>query len=407
MLKKITSKYIFIFALTLFLLSASIGLLMRWNSIFPFKVIPYKNLLQGHSHVAFLGWGYLALISAIIKVFISKEKRENYTYSITLLIILVCVSFMLISFPLVGYSTFSIVLLSIFGVSSYILSFKILKDINKVGISSLLIKYGIYYYLISSVATWFFPIIIVFIGKTSLYYNAIYFYMHFLYNGFFVFGLFGLLFKLLENEQIKISDNYLKQFFLYLNIACVPAYILSVLWSGVPIIFNIIGFIASLLQFISLLFLLKILKQVYYKLKWNFILKVLLVFSITAYILKIISQILSSFPYFVQKSLALKPFFIIGYLHLFTLAFMSVFLFLILNKVGEIKLNSKLAKAGVYVFLAGVLITEIVLFLQGFLILVGFTIINNYTYLLLIFSFIILAGILMVFISQYLKPKTF
>ena len=101
---------------------------------------------------------------------------------------------------------------SIFGLTSYVLSFKLLKDLIGKTIADKLVKYGIYYYLISSLATWFLAYVIVTQGKTELYYNTVYFYLHFLYNGFFVFGLFGLLFKAFENKKISISENYKKYF---------------------------------------------------------------------------------------------------------------------------------------------------------------------------------------------------
>jgi len=60
--------------------SAFYGLVLRWNFAFPSTLISYKNLLQGHSHVAFLGWGYLAIIYGIFKLFIPKEKRDLPIY---------------------------------------------------------------------------------------------------------------------------------------------------------------------------------------------------------------------------------------------------------------------------------------------------------------------------------------
>jgi len=237
-----------------------------------------------------------------------------------------------------------------------------------------------------------------------LYYNSVYFYLHFLYNGFFVFALFGLFLKILKNQKIRISTSLVKYFFIFLNIACIPAYILSILWSTKSLTLNIIGFLASVLQLISLLFLLKILKLVLDQIKWSNTSKLLLKFAMVAYTLKILAQLASSFPYFVEKSLALKPYFIIGYLHLFTLAFMSVLLLLILKQLGAISLKSNISKVGIGFFLTGIFFTELLLFLQGFLLLMKQKPITNYTIMLLIFSFFIVVGIIQIFISQFVKP---
>lgn len=395
------SNFIYLYAFTLFILSALYGLLMRWNFAFPTKFIPYQNLLQSHSHVAFLGWGYLAAIGAILHYFVSDANKHRKAYKVILTILFVVIPLMLISFPLGGYKVFSVVLLAVFGITSYVLSFRVLNDLEGKSTSTKLIKYGIYYYLLSSLATWFLAFVIATQGKTDLYHNSVYFYLHFLYNGFFVFALFGLLFKIFENRQIVVSEKLKKGFFIYLNIACIPAYALSVLWSGVPSIFNVIGFMAAVLQLISLVFLLKIMRHAFIKLTWGFTVNLLLRFAVISYSLKIISQILSAFPFIVEKSLALKPFLIIGYLHLFTLGFMSVLLFLILEQMGKFNLQKPAPKVGIILFMTGVFITELMLFLQGSLFLFQFNAIKNFSLMLLIFSFLMVIGLLSVYVNQF------
>jgi len=399
------SKFLYLYAFTLFILSALYGLIMRWNFAFPTKFIPYQNLLQSHSHVAFLGWGYLTAIGAIMHFFVSDANKQKKVYKTTLAILLVVIPLMLISFPLGGYKLFSIVLLAVFGITSYVLSFRILKDLQGNNTAAKLIKFGIYYYLLSGLATWYLGFVMATQGKTELYHNTIYFYLHFLYNGFFVFALFGLLYKIFEIQQILISEKLQKGFFLFLNIACVPAYALSVLWSSDFSLFYVIGFLASLLQLISLVFLLKIMRQAFSQIKWSFIAKILIKFALLSYSLKIISQILSAFPYIVEKSLALKPFFIIGYLHLFTLGFLSVFLFLIVDQLGKINLQKTTSKIGMHLFLTGVFITELLLFLQGFLFMFQFNAIKNYSLFLLAFSFLMVIGLLIIYLNQFFRQR--
>ncbi|PHS53524.1 MAG: hypothetical protein COB01_04255 [Lutibacter sp.] len=405
MLLNKNNKFLYFYAFALFILSAFYGLLLRWNFTFPLKFIEYRNFLQSHSHVAFLGWGYLVTIGAIKYYFIPKITHKK-AYNFALTIILVSLTLMLVSFPLSGYKVFSIVLLSVFGITSYILSLLLLKDIRGNNTAVKLIKYGIYYYLLSSLATWFLAGVLVTQGKTALYYNTIYFYLHFLYNGYFAFVLFGLLFKIFEVKQIAISNKFQKKFFLYLNIACIPAYSLSVLWSNVSLVYHIIGFVASILQLISLFFLLKIMREALGQLNWSRLSKLLLKFGLLAYSLKIIIQIASAFPFIVKKSLALKPFFIIGYLHLFTLGFMSVLLFLILSKLKILEFKSKVSRLGIVTFLLGILVTEFLLFSQGFLLLNGLKPIVSYNLLLLIFSAVMIIGLVLIFVNQFRKQPT-
>ena len=398
-------KTLYIFAFTLFILSALYGLLIRFNFVFPIPSFAYKNFLQSHSHVAFLGWGYIATIAVIIQHYLTELQQKSKVYKVSLFIILITVTLMLISFPLSGYKVFSIVLLCVFGITSYVLSFRLLKDIKGNSVAVKFIKYGIYYYILSSLATWFLAGVLVTQGKTDLYYNTVYFYLHFLYNGYFVFVLFGLLFKIFEEQKIILPIKQQNYFFIFLNIACIPAYALSVLWSKVSIVYNVVGFAASILQLVSLVFLIRIMMSVFKQINLNGISKLLLKFGLAAYFLKIVMQVFSSFPYFVEKSLALKPFFIIGYLHLFTLAFMSVILFLILIELGKIDMKSSISKLGILIFLVGVLLTETLLFSQGVLFLFGLGSIHNYNLILFIASLIIVIGLLFTYYNQFKKSK--
>lgn len=400
------SKFLYLYAFALFILSALYGFLLRWNFTFPLHFLDYKNFLQSHSHVAFLGWGYIVTVGALIKLFVKKSEQTNNIYKLTLFIIITSVTLMLISFPLGGYKVFSIVLLSVFGITSYVLSFKLLKDIKGESTTIKLVKYGIYYYLLSSLATWFLAYVLVTQGKTDLYYNTVYFYLHFLYNGYFVFVLFALLFKIFETKNTSYSSKFQKNFFLFLNIACIPAYALSVLWSKVPTLYNGIGFIASIFQLISLFYLGRIILPIFPQLKWNYLSKLLMKFGLIAYTFKIIVQIFSAFPVIVEKSLALKHYFIIGYLHLFTLGFMSVLLLLILSKLNIFSFHKLTSKIGVVIFLIGILTTEFLLFYQGFSYFQGFKPLTNYNLLLLGFSSFLVIGLILLFINQLSNKKS-
>jgi len=403
MVFKKENKLLYLLAFVLFILSALYGLLLRWNFTYPLTFVNYHYFLQSHSHVAFLGWGYLATIGVLLSNFVEASTKQKKVYKIVISIIVIAITLMLISFPLGGYKAFSIVLLSIFGLASYVLSYRLLKDIKGNSVAHKLIKYGIYYYILSSLATWFLAGVIVSQGKTDLYHNTVYFYLHFLYNGYFVFVLFGFLFKIFEKQKITIARKLQENFFLYLNIACIPAYALSILWSDVSAIFYVVGFAAAIIQFISLFYLMKIVRQALPQLKWNSVSKLLLKFGLIAYSFKIIIQITSSFPAIVTKSIALKPFFIIGYLHLFTLAFMSVVILLILIQLKIFVVKNHFSKIGLVTFLIGIFITETLLFTQGFIFLNSFKPIKNYNLLLLIFSFFMVLGLLFIFISQFKK----
>jgi hypothetical protein len=47
------SRFLYIYAFILLLISASYGLIVRWNFAFPMASFPYMDIVQSHSHVIF------------------------------------------------------------------------------------------------------------------------------------------------------------------------------------------------------------------------------------------------------------------------------------------------------------------------------------------------------------------
>jgi len=379
-------------ALLFFVISALYGWGLRLYRVVDFIPIDYKNILQAHSHVTFLGWGFLAVISIIGFVYYPKRLENSKLLKRLFWILSFMLLGMLISFPLQGYKAFSIAFLSVFLIVSYVYLFQIFKELKKLKtISVKFIRTGILYYILSSIAIWAIAFIAIKIGKGDLYHNAIYFYLHFLYNGFFVFVLFGLYLKYLENKQIIVSSKQINFFYLFTNLACIPAYALSLLWSDVPGFVYFIGFGAGLLQVISLFYLYPIAKK-YLKNNLSKQVKFISLFVLFSYFLKITMQLFSSFPSVIKSVVQLKSYFVIGYIHLFTLGFMSLFLILFLILFTKTKIN----KLGVMLFIIGILYSEILLFAQGVLLYQFTYIIPYFDINILIFSGFMPFGLLVV-----------
>jgi len=344
-----------------FIISAIYGLILRFYHVSNILPITYKNILQAHSHVTFLGWGFLAVISIIGLVFYP-DKLLKSTYLKKLFAIMTFTLFgMLISFPLQGYKVFSILFLSIFLITSYLYLINMLSVLKS--IKTLSVKYvktGIIYYFISSLAIWSVAFITVKFGKIDLYFNAVYFYLHFLYNGFFVFILFGLLIKYFENNEITINQNILKKFYWLTNIALIPAYALSLLWNAMPNYVYYIGYFAVVLQLISLYYFFNISKSLVQSINSKHI-KSIAYFVLLSYFLKILLQFFSAFPTIIEVAIRFKTYFVIGYLHLFTLGFMSMFIILLL----KLHPKKQLSELGINLLMLGIFLSELLLFLQG------------------------------------------
>ena len=383
-----------------FIISAIYGLVLRLYSIVDFIPVEYKNILQSHSHVTFLGWGFLAVISIIGYVYHPKEFVESKYLKFLFYLMTFTLVGMLISFPLQGYKVFSIIFLSIFLITSYLYLVNILKLLKPLNILSVkYVKTGIFYYFFSSLAIWTIAIIFAKIGKGEFYYNSVYFYLHFLYNGFFVFVLFGLLIKYFEDQKIEFNNVSAKKFYWFTNIAVIPAYTLSVLWiKDVPNYLYYIGFIAMILQIISLYYLFDLSKSLIKSLKIKHI-KTIVYFVLVSYFLKVVLQFFSTFPQIVEQALQYKTYLIIGYLHLYTLGFMSMFIILLLKLHPKKKLN----KLGINLLMIGIFLSEFFLFFQGGLLIFYDVLIPKLRIILFVVSALMPLGLLIVHFKLLLK----
>ncbi|WP_046368328.1 hypothetical protein [Flavihumibacter petaseus] len=348
-------------SLSNFLVLSLAGLLLR---AFPLLHFPwsYTNLLHAHSHFAFGGWVLPALIFLTLKYFpeITTQIDSRHWRNI-LVLIMISAYGMLVSFFLQGYGPVSIILSALSLVASFYFGIMILRQSRKAYTLPIrFLKAGIIFCFISSLGPLALgPISALGKSGTPLYHNAIYFYLHFQYNGFFTFVVLAALYKLLE----KSGDlKYGKYVYLLMTAACIPAYSLSVLWNSPSLAFNIIGGAAALLQLTAAGFVVMDLNRLRWEtLSGNW----LLTTSIAAFVLKNILQVCSAFPV-IARIAALNRNYIIGYLHLVLLGFISTF---IVSAMSD-SISQRSPRGAVrllpatVIFLSGFITTELMLVLQ-------------------------------------------
>jgi len=402
--QKTANNYIKV-ALALFFISALYGWLMRLSSIYQIPNFDYTRFLQAHSHVTFLGWGFIGVTTLFNYLFLDNNTAFSVKFKWIFGIEIISIFLMLVSFPLQGYKLYSIILLSVFLLTSYVYVFNFFKSFSlskQHRMVKLFVNASLLFYVLSSIGIWAIGIVVATQGKTDLYYNSIYFYLHFLYNGFFVFSLFGLFFYYLSTLKIDLNNQDLKLFYWLTVFACVPAYTLSLIESESVLIIGI-GFIAAIVQLIAVLYLVKFVQLK--KLKLSLISKYLIYAVIFAYILKVCLQFGSAFPQATELILSLKPFFVIGYIHLVTLGFLTPFLLFLLVEFKLILVNNKLVQFGFLSLSLGVFLTELFLFGQGFLISLSINPISNYSLLLFLASTVLLLGIALILVAKFITSK--
>ena len=194
------------------------------------------------------------------------------------------------------------------------------------------------------------------------YLEAVYFYLHFQYSGWFFFVIMGLLIsKLALAPHFKNESVIFNTFFL----ACIPAYLLSVLWLKLPWYIYIFPVLAVILQIIGLLRLIKLLKIHLHHIKSTWIRPVRIILGLTfmALIIKFILQAGSLFPEISKLAFGFRSI-VIAYLHLVLLGITTLFLLGYMLMQGYIP-QIKLAISGLLLFSVGVFANELILMVQG------------------------------------------
>lgn len=390
-------------ALGYFFLIAILGAMLRLFPIVSFSS-NYKFIVHTHSHVALLGWVYTALSTIIYKQYLQNAniaKKYNRIFWFTQVTIIG----MLVTFPFTGYALFSILFSTLFLISSYLFAWLIFKSTPlklKQRNSYKLIRIALWYMIISSLGPWMLGIIMQTSGQgSSLYKNAIYFYLHFQYNGWFIIAIIGIFLYILEQHSIQFSTKVFKQFFWQLNSGVIATFLISILWMTPPLLINSLAAIGSIFQLIAFGLLLKLI--IANKSKINSVFSSFLntIFKISTglFLIKLILQLTVCIP-FIANLVSYNVDFVIGYLHWIFLGVVSIpiltFLF-----YYQLAIKSKTFLA---IYILGFVLTECLLFYKGIVIWLQLKLITNYYLYLAIASGILLLAILGIFLIQ-LKAK--
>ena len=361
------SKWLKISFLNLFLVSV-LGLVLRYKIVFSLPFVDQKNLLHSHSHFAFAGWVTQTLM--VLLVYYLRVRLGEHVfarYRLFLYANLLTSYGMLVSFILQGYAFYSICFstLSILVFFSFGINFW--NDLNRIQektVSQLWFRWALILGALSALGSFSLAYMTSEkIADQNWYLSSVYFYLHFQYNGWFLFAGLGLLTDQLE--LLKIPSKKLYCAFYLFCAACIPAYFLSVLW--LPFVGTIYYFLiaAILAQLIGWALILEIIfkNSAILGRQFSKMAKVLFILSALAFTIKLILQTGSIHPQLSQLSYGFRPI-IIGYLHLVLLGVTTIFIIGYIFSQKFIKV-SKSILIGISIFVVGVIVNEILLMVQG------------------------------------------
>ena len=406
-MSKFLSRWLTISFLNL-LLVASLGVVLRYKIAFYLPFIQQKFVLHSHSHFAFSGWITQTLMVLLVHWLSLKNGEMVFKkYRWLLYANLITAYGMLVSFIIQGYAFFSISFSTLSIFVSYFFAVYYWKDLTRMNekkVSHSWFKVALAFSVISSIGT--FGLVYMMVAKImdqNWYLLSIYFFLHFQYNGWFFFAGMGLLVSKLE--KINTAVKNLKIVFQLFCFAGIPAYFLSALWLPLPSIIygSAIAAVISQLAGWALMVKVFIKNKIFISQHFSKYGKTLFLLSAIAFSIKLLLQAGSVHPALSQLAYGFMPI-VIGYLHLILLAVTSIFIIGYIVSFELVPVTKKLI-TGVFIFVAGVIINELLLMVQGVAALTynGIPYINI---LLLIAAIILFAGISILFISRLKAPGT-
>ncbi|HOY96301.1 MAG TPA: hypothetical protein PK509_11210 [Catalimonadaceae bacterium] len=312
------------------LVVAFLGALMRYKIAFYLPWIEQKNLQHAHSHFAFAGW-LTQILFVILIARLEKKGFENAfsEYRNLLVANLGCSYGMLISFWCQGYSFISIALSTMSIFIYFLFAFQHRLHLNlfaRQEPATNWIKASLFFGILSSAGTFFLAYMMASNQlEQHLYLGSVYFYLHFQYNGWFLFACLGILIGYLSDSspEFRIPKVWVQ----VMVVSTTITYGLSVLWASLPswLYWVLVG--ASVGQtLIWFLLVRKItLPTVWKSLVDNKFLKFIYCLICICVSIKFLLQLGSVIPEVSRLAFGFRPI-VISYLHLILLSSISSFL---------------------------------------------------------------------------------
>ncbi|WOD45283.1 hypothetical protein [Hwangdonia lutea] len=382
MVKKLT-----VVCLVNFLIAALLGLALRYAFVGDIG-LNYRFLTHAHSHVAMLGWVYLMLFVLIVHYFIPDKKT---VFTRLFWVTEIAVIGMLLSFPFQGYAAVSITFSTLHILCSYYFVYLVWKHQKTASVvTQYLLKTALVFMVLSTIGVWCLGPAVSMLGQASAFYQiAIQFFLHFQFNGWFLIAVIAVFFHFFRVENSKLF----RRFFKLLVASTVLTLALPIQWFAPHNLLLYCNGLGTIMQLVMGYYFLKLIQP-----KFSTVLKQrpklvthLYWFSICCFVLKISLQLLALFPEFSQIVYTHRNL-VVGFIHLLMLGVITGFLFLFILQSPLVR-QSKSLYIGIYTFISGFVLTELLLTIQGVMFYFGNGLVPNYYLLLFLFSILLPLGI--------------
>lgn len=356
------------FSVLNFLLVSVLGVLMRYKIAFSLPIVDQKHVQEAHSHFAFYGWITQIIYVLIIRYLVGiLPERQLKKYQILLVINAVSAFIMIPSFVYSGYYWLSIAASTAALLTSFVFFFFLVRDLKgKSDLAKPWFIAGLFFAVISSAGVFMLSYMMMSGNVTQmLYLGSSYYYLHFQYNGFFLFSCIGLLIHSIRKIGAEISPKENNLIFWFMFFGCLVGFGLSVLYMKLPLWIIIAIILASISQTIGAIKIYQMVKR-----NWGHVVvhfsalqRFVLMYVGFAFFMKTLLQLGSNVPALSQFAFGFRNV-VIAYLHLILLMCISVFLINQILATNVFKIT-KPVTTGLKLLLLGIFLNEAVLGVMG------------------------------------------
>jgi len=351
-----TARRLFRIALVFLLITSVTGTVLRAYPFFPPPGIDYKHLLHAHSHTGFLGWVFNAFFALALWLWVPAARRGFFLGLFAFL--QTATIGMLLSFPFQGYGPVSIAFSSLHLIGSGVFVLALWREPGVDPAARPWLRWGFVFLLLSGLGPLALgPLAALDLREHPAYNLSIYWYLHFQYNGWFVFFPAALA---VTRRARQISGWRPHRAALPLLVAGVLlTYAISALWATPPGIVNRLALSGSVLQLAGLCLLLSgCLRSADTPAVAGGITRLFIGLATASLVLKCVAQLAAGIP--ALEPLANHRFIVIAFLHL---VFLGVVLPALLAVAWERNwiADRRLTRASLAVLFSGVLLLLVAL----------------------------------------------
>ena len=338
-----------------FILTALLGFVLRLQLVYPLSGIQYGNLLHAHSHIAFLGWVFNAFYALALKRFV---RPEQFRFFVVWFIVLQVANVgMLIAYPLQGYAGISIAFTSLHMFGAVAFALRLWKSNTASAIAGPYLKASLVFMLLSGIGPLALgPLAALDLRSSPFYELAVYWYLHFQYNGWFICFLLAWILQEVPETSTRPAHQALR----YWISGIALTFLLSVLWLQPPLwVFALAG-IGAGLQLVGFGYFARMFSdQRNRNFMGNGMIRFLCGLAVTALLAKNLMQLAAALPGFVD--LANNRFIVIGFLHWVFLVVVTPFLIAQGLRFSWLP-DNLLSRASIVILITGILLTQLILF---------------------------------------------